>query len=1032
MTFHQSNDHTKHIPMTPRKKAPLTSATALALTSVLTASAGAFGVPAALNVLGPETVQAKANADALPVSPTSPQGAQRWNNPNLRTGDQAPAIGIDLREVPATVRLGETLTVSLRITNNSSETINTGSSNLSILPKRAEAQTSVESARSALAQNPEAFQYFGRLISVQEALGDDVDIAPGESIDLSLDIPTSADAGNGIDISQPGFYPFLLGVHTANGTEATQRYLLSVLGSNDDESSASKTQTYPARDYLSPRAAQVAAAASEGADNATSDRAQQPAPAGETTNAAEPEKAQTPQAAVREAATPLSVVVPITADVNIVPGETGDAPERQQLILTDESLATQLRPGGRIATMVANLDELLSGNEQLARATCLAIDPQLVDALDRMADGYIVAAERPSPVSQKQRLRDSWADNTDSFISEPGAGSADARTVLEKLRSLTDTQCSVALPWANANLNAVADASNSALMREALVRGQETLARVLDTTPVTNVVISPNGYITESTAPLVGWADVSDYLGNPSQNSETSGAFAEEDVAADQWERSKNRASKASSADETPEAENTEVASELDEQNSLESLSSNESAESAAAPKPQKPVRVLVADNTLWNTPKRDRFAVLGQKVTAVGYDAGLSQVLAEASESPQTVAYGSYDVRFNGNLDSLNARLATAQSALRMAVDEANGLDGQQPRPVLAMLPAISDDGGAVSVLNTAASLLETGQAKALPLGDFVTPAPDQARELTQLAQSQQATTGGQQERFGAPYDDPTEIADTEVLGIRQQAAYVDDLTSLMVDDPKLALTPYTFTAPLRQDLLRALSYNGRNEANKFDDRVANTEHIASNNREALMQLRDSVSLLPPGNVYTRISDASPLLIVARNGLPLPVNAHLQYTGPDNSKLSTPSPLVIPAKGSMTVSMTADLPEEPNRTNLSLWLATSQDAGISAPVDITVQTQKGLSGRSGLAIGLVIALALILLGRVFILRKRKKNTRVQREQRQQGAASPRTSVSARAPESNGGTQSSHDVARRRNQPRRGGDKSTGDFREPS
>lgn len=1029
MTFHPSSDHANNTPMTPRKKVRLTTATSLALTSLLTASAGAFGVPASLAIWGTETVTTTANADVLPVSPNNPQGAQRWINPNLRTGDQNPDISIELREVPATVRLGETLTVSLRITNNSSETINTGSSNLSILPKHAEAQTSVASARTALAQDPEAFGYFGRLISVQDVLGNDIDIAPSEAIDLSVDIPISADAGSGIDIRQPGFYPFLIGVHTANGTEATQRYLLSVLGSNEDETTASDTQAPKGEEYLSPRAARIISQAAS-----ASDEAPQPDSTGEANSTPEPVESQTTQEALQEAATPLSVVVPITANVNIVPGETGDAPEREPLILSDESLAAQLRPGGRIATMVDNLDALLGSNEELARATCVAIDPQLVDALDRMTDGYIVAAKRPSSVSQKQRLRDSWSKSEESFASEPGTGSDDARSVLEKLRSLTSTQCSVALPWANADLNAVADVSNGALMREAVLRGQETLARVLGTTPVTNVVISPNGYITESAAQLVGWADVSDFLGNSSQDSPKSDVFDGKDVAALQWENVEENADKAFTGKESsPDEGRPEALSESDGQNSLDSLSAEEATESAVAPEPKEPVRVLVADTTLWGAPKLGRFAALDQQVTAVGYDAGLSQVFAEASETPQTVAYGSYNARFDGTLDSLNARFATAQSSLRMAVDEGNGLDDQEPRPVLAMLPATSDNGdGTVDVLNTAASLLETGQAKALPLGDFVTPEPDQASELNQLLESQQNTNDSQQERFGAPYDDPTAVADTEVLGIRQQAAYVDDLTSLMVNDPQLALTPYKFTAPLRQDLLRALTYSGRNEKASFDDRVARTESISSSNREVLMQLRESVSLLPPGNVYTRISDSSPLLIVARNGLPLPVNAHLRYTGPDSSKLSIPSPLIIPAKGSMTISMTANLPEEPHRTNLSLWLATSQDAGISAPVDITVQTQRGLSGRSSIAIGLVITLALILLGRVLILRKRKKPSRLHIEHGQQGVASPRADVPAHTPDPNGGSQSAHESERRRRQPHRGGDKSTGDFREPS
>lgn len=1017
----------------PRKEPVLSSSRkkttlpAVALTSILAASAGAFGVPATMGIVGPDALRSIASADVLPVSPSDSQGMQRWVNPQLRSGDANSQLKIELREAPATVSLGETLTVTLRITNNSSETFSTESSQLSVLPKHAEAQTSVQEARAALAQDPDAFAYFGRLIPVNEAAGGDIEIGPGTSVDISLDIPTAADVAGGINIREPGFYPILLGIHTANGTEATQRFLLSVLGSNR-ENPADETQSNNVSDHLSPRAAQLASEAATTSTNETPE----PIADGTPSDAQAPEtetQAPTPAEALKEAATPLSVVVPITANVNVVPGETGDAPARQQLILADESLAEQLATGGRLANLITNVAQVVENNPELAQATCLAIDPQLVDALDRMASGYIVSTDRPSSVSQKQRLRDSWSDNDESFTSVPGTGSADAAAMLDQLRALAATQCSVALPWANADINAVADAANDSLMREAVTRGQETLARVLGVLPVTNIVVSPHGYITEAAARLVGWADVSGYLTGSHNDSSndvvgnnhtSDSSFTTEDVTEYQWSRY--------DSESVPASESGSVDSVAEDHNALDASSSPVVTDSAGAPEPQAPVRVLVADNTLWNAPKSGRFAALGPKVTAVGYDAGLTQVMAEALESPQTVAYGPYDIRFDLEADSLSARSATAQSALRLAVDEANGLDNPEPRPVLAMLPAVDDEADSItSMLNTAANLLETDQAKPLHLRDYASPTPQQSGELVQLTQA-----GGGDARFGAPYDDPTAIADTEVLRIRQQAAYVDDLTSLMINDPHLALTPYWFTAPLRQDLLRALSYTGRNELSRFDDQVNRTDVISNLNREVLMELRESVALLPPGNVYTRISDSSPLLIVARNGLPLPVNAYMRYTGPDNSTLSIPSPLVIPAKGSMTISMTATLPEAPERTNLSLWLATSQDAGISAPVDITVQTQKGLSGRSGIAIGLVIVLAAILLGRVLILRKRKKNARLMRQQR--AANSTTTSEATIAAYRNRAQQSAREdvTHHRRRQPRRGGDKSTGDSMEPS
>lgn len=968
----------------------------LALTSAVAASAGAFGMPVVFT-----DVAAPAHADVLPVSPTDAQGKQRWFNPDLRQADTDPELGIEITEAPSTITVGEALTVAVRIVNNSSDTISTATNGLAILPKHAEAQTSAGAARMALAQDADSFSYFGRLFGVDELTGSEVELAPGESIDVAMDIPTSQDVAGGINIAEPGFYPIMLGVHTSNGTGATQRFLLSVLDDPDQASGG----TGAAFAALGPRAAQVVTEAADAARASTEQAAETtPSPEGEGEQMQpEPEPAPNPRAALRESATPLSIVVPITAQVNIVPGETGDAPNREQLILSDESLADSLASGGEIATLVDNLTETLSGNEQLAQATCLAIDPQLADALARMSTGYVVSDTRPSSVSQKQRLRDSWLANDDSFDSTEGRGSEDAKRVLGQLRELAGSGCSVALPWANADLNAVAEAHNDSLMREAVLRGQQVLAEVLGVMPVRNVVVSPQGYISPQTASLIGWADTSAFVEQDRDNDQAS--FTSSDPAGAVWSRLARLNSSASSESETSSAV---------EQNALDDPSTGNTSV-ATHPEPKEPVRVLTADSTMWDVTKSGRFGAVGNRVLGVGYDAGLAQVLMEGTQFPTLAGYSSYDSRFDPHADSLSARSATSESALRLAVDSNNG-SGGQAQPVLAMLPSATTDVSAVvTVLNTAASLLETEQAVPMGLAQYTTMDEQQQAQLNPVLDQPQATNAG----FGAPFDDPTVIADTEVLRVRQQAAYIDDLTSLMVNDPQLALTPYGFSAPLRQDLLRALSYTGRNNADEFDNRVHITDIISDANRETLTELRGSVSLLPPGNVYTRISESSPLLIVARNGLPLPVNAHLRYSGPEDSRLAIPSPLVIPAKGSMTVSMTADLPAEPPQTNLALWLATNQDAGISDPVDITVQTRQGFGGASGLAIGVVIALAAILLGRVLILRRKKKARSTPRTERE---ALPKA------------TQRFFGTKRRtRNQPpRRGGDKSTGDHREPS
>lgn len=214
---------------------------------------------------------------------------------------------------------------------------------------------------------------------------------------------------------------------------------------------------------------------------------------------------------------------------------------------------------------------------------------------------------------------------------------------------------------------------------------------------------------------------------------------------------------------------------------------------------------------------------------------------------------------------------------------------------------------------------------------------------------------------------------SDAEVLRTTQQANYTDDLTGLMVNDPGIALTRYAFTAPLRQDLLAALSTTRRRGMAGFSDAVADTSRRLEGNREVLQELRGSVTLLPPGNVYTRTSDSSPLLIVAKNGLPLPVDATMRYHTEQEATITVPRNLRIPARGSITVQMTADIPGADDQAQMDLWLASSDGSAISSPVRIAVNTRAGLVKTSALIAGLG---ALLVAGTLFRLGRRRRGGR--------------------------------------------------------
>lgn len=614
----------------------------------------------------------------------------------------------------------------------------------------------------------------------------------------------------------------------------------------------------------------------------------------------------------------MSVLFPITAPVDIIPGETGEAPNRPPLILSSENLASQLAPGGRLDALV-DIYMNAAQNAGTREATCLAVDPALLDTVERMSQGYTVDDDRPSPGLNRKRLRDSWGNDDTSAGAEQGTGSEDATTWLNKLRTAAKDNCTVALPWANADLNAVARTGDAWLMRESVERGPFTLERVLQTPTLRNVVVPGAGYLIPEAAPGMGWADLS------RSNLPETGMHAE-------WER--DQAARAQNADVPGGRVEGEQRSNLDNP-------AMPSTGDIAAPAPGAPVRVLLADNTVGPVPVDSRRVTLSPGVDAVTFDSALASTLAATGPLPETPGYSEENLRYDFTLDSTAARDLTAATAVRTAALSAdqsaaqsaafvgNADETPEVAPTLVNPPATWEPSTARAVMETVAALFAERTAAPMSLGQYAAETAGPHEEVGQ----------GNVDKLGVPESDPAVFTDTEVLNSAQQARFINDLTALLANDTAIALTRYGYTLPLRSDLLTALSVTQRRAYTGYTEAEKRTRERLNGDRDTLAKLRSSIALIPPGNVYTRTSASSPLLIVAQNGLPLPVDATILYRGPEGARLNTPPEFRIPARGSLTLQMTADLPSDRERTDLQLYLATPQNQPISQPVGIGVQT---------------------------------------------------------------------------------------------
>lgn len=106
---------------------------------------------------------------------------------------------------------------------------------------------------------------------------------------------------------------------------------------------------------------------------------------------------------------------------------------------------------------------------------------------------------------------------------------------------------------------------------------------------------------------------------------------------------------------------------------------------------------------------------------------------------------------------------------------------------------------------MGTVGELMSSRIAEPMPLEEYTRP-PEQIDQADL-------------EALGTPYNDPTVYSDTEILNAGQQARYIDDLTSILVNDGAIALTRYGYTLPLRLDLLAALPVTHRRALTFYTD---------------------------------------------------------------------------------------------------------------------------------------------------------------------------------------------------------------------
>lgn len=804
--------------------------------------------------------------------PALAQDEQLWENSANRIGAQGP-LRLSVTDIaPNVAKLDDALTVKVQVHNSSDESIN----NIVLRLQRAGALESSATARTILAEPESVYDVAGDF-------SDPISLKPGESREVTLHSPISAPAPEGLGITESGTFPLLI---NANGKPA-------------DDIDKLLTETRALLPVIDPQAPPAETPPVTETDSETE----------------ETEEPQAPDEPAKPSSVPLSLIWPISQPVPLVGGETGDAPTSPDLILTNDSLADSLERGGRLDGLVSSLEKGFDSpdGDKLRQSTCIAIDPETLDAVSRMTRGYWIGNSRPSPVQTSQRMRDSWGNQDDTDLERMPAND-DAARWLDRLHKLTKDTCVISLPWAGTDLNTVARVNDENLSREALVAGQHTINQHLGVQSLPGVYLPTEGSVTSESIPL--------YSAATAQRTLTPAEAFEERVHSGETNR----------GEPTPEpprdaAENTTV---------------------------------LIADNTA-NTDDGQTLApghsgVLADGSRAFALPGTLSASLAATGQSPQTAPYSNLLGRFDFRMDSEAARMQMAIGTLYQSLT-----DPTDPRASIVAAPPAGwapRAGDADDFIKAMQEALDSGLAEPKTLSDAINTA---AHDLD----AGPVTPTGD-------LADPAPVADNVVETAQIASREITDLTKIMSNDPNVALSRYEFTRPLRRDLLRSFSALDRRNHSRSADVQAHNEQLSMQALTMTRRLRNSVTLVAPGGVYTRATQLSPIVVLARNGLPLPVPAFVRV-GAGESVLKDKYEANIPAKGSVTVQFTPDsvndaegLPstsapdgarprsDGDNSHNLLLWLESPNGTPISQSVSISIQ--------SGTSVGVLLVIATVII----------------------------------------------------------------------
>jgi hypothetical protein len=305
-------------------------------------------------------------------------------------------------------------------------------------------------------------------------------------------------------------------------------------------------------------------------------------------------------------------------------------------------------------------------------------------------------------------------------------------------------------------------------------------------------------------------------------------------------------------------------------------------------------------------------------QVVTAPFDPMVGAALAGAGRTPAAPSYLDTSIDVPLRHDSAVARRQDALASMLW-----RGLRSDaEPRTQILVPPLIWDltPDDAAAVLSTLATSIHAGLTVPRPLTAVlaetaaVTPVADQPLPGDSLGNAR------------AHFDDSVTADVATVSGKLRR------LTSALTADPRTGLTGIQYTAPLREDMLRALS-----QSLPPDARNGMAGQRVRTVGATVDDLFGAVTIVNPGGSYTLATERSPLPLALRNDLPVPIRVRLAIDAPpgmtvtDLGEIELP-PGFLPLRVPIEVHFT-------QRVAVDVALRTADGLPLGEPVRLSVHS---------------------------------------------------------------------------------------------